>query len=653
MSGAMMVSVGTFASAGGGLLPFDFIGPPQLVSASFNGSSQSFQIATNAAFTYGTGDFTIEWWGYQTATSGVQGIWRNSTGDAANSIGFWTIAQPAGRITITIGNGVSGDVVRSNSAITTSTWNHYAFVRSGTLFTLYVNGVAQTETLNSSIDLPAQLAYMQIGNAGGLYAGRISNFRIVKGTAVYTTDFTPPTKPLQPITNTVLLVSMGVSPFVDSSTNAITITNVGTVATTASSPFSANWVDSISGIVATVGIGGTGQPTYDAKYGGGINVESAVKPYVDVPTTRTGEGGYTISMLANVPTVAGGYVPFYTGNNLYPTGGRTGNYIYARKWTNFEVGSFASANTTVNLNFPTGALTNPPAWFDFVYNGTAVSVYRNGLPIVNHTMSASAGWLNPLRFAADENAVQGAAFANTMATGTLYRMKHQLTALSAAQVTTQFDSVRTTMGGGTLAGSLSFPGGASGSNMLVLGTPPTIGAGSYTIECWFRSPNFDAGYGLCGAIATGGLSVYVANSTTITTDKYGGGGAFSYTVPTMTANTWYHFVLVRSSTTSAVFLNGVRAGVTQTDSLNYNGTTPHIGSYYGGCWPGLMTNFRIVVGTAVYTPTFGFCTPPIGPLTSITNTKYLMLGAATTTDTSGITAVTVTGAVTTSATKPF
>jgi hypothetical protein len=264
-------------------------------------------------------------------------------------------------------------------------------------------------------------------------------------------------------------------------------------------------------------------------------------------------------------------------------------------------------------------------------------------------MSASAGWLNPLRFAGDESQTLG----NSMAIGTLYRMKHQLTALSAAEVTAQFETVRTTMGGATLAGSLSFPGGASGSNMLVLGTPPTIGAGSYTIECWFRSPNFDAGYGLCGAIATGGLSVYVANSTTITTDKYGGGGAFSYTVPTMTANTWYHFVLVRSGTTSAVFLNGVRAGVTQTDSLNYNGTTPHIGSYYGGCWPGLMTNFRIVVGTAVYTPTFGFCTPPIGPLTSITNTKYLMLGAATTTDTSGITAVTVTGSVTTSATKPF
>ena len=210
-------------------------------SIAFNGSSQSFQIPTNAAFTYGTGDFTIEWWGYQTATSGVQGIWRNSTGDAVNSIGFWTIAQPAGRITITIGNGVSSDVVRSNSAITTSTWNHYAFVRSGTLFTLYVNGVAQTETLNSSIDLPAQLAYMQIGNAGGLYAGQISNFRIVKGTAVYTANFTPPTQPLNRISGTSLLLLAGNSSNFaqDQGPNAFTITNVGSASFSALTPFSA------------------------------------------------------------------------------------------------------------------------------------------------------------------------------------------------------------------------------------------------------------------------------------------------------------------------------------------------------------------------------------------------------------------------------
>jgi hypothetical protein len=171
----------------------------------------------------------------------VQGIWRNSTGDALNAIGYWTIQQPGGRITITIGNGTTSDVVRSNanSIIPTGSWNHFAFVRSGTLFTLYVNGVAQTETLNSSIDLPAQLAFMQIGNAGGNFFGYITNFRIVKGTAVYTSNFTPPTQPLSAIPGTSLLLLAGNSSnfLTDQSPFAHTITNSGSSFNSAS-PFS-------------------------------------------------------------------------------------------------------------------------------------------------------------------------------------------------------------------------------------------------------------------------------------------------------------------------------------------------------------------------------------------------------------------------------
>ena len=204
----------------------------------FNGSTQSIQIPTNSAFTYGTGDFTIEWWSYQTATSGVQGIWRNSTGDAANSVGFWTITQNSGTLTVSIGNGTTTDTVVSNSAITINTWNHYAFVRNGTLFKLYINGVAQTSTLTSSINLPAQAAFMQIGNAGGLYAGRITNFRIVKGTAVYTSNFTPATQPLNAISGTsLLLLVWGSTPYLDSSTYAHTLSPQNAPAYNASSPF--------------------------------------------------------------------------------------------------------------------------------------------------------------------------------------------------------------------------------------------------------------------------------------------------------------------------------------------------------------------------------------------------------------------------------
>jgi hypothetical protein len=212
-----------------------------------------------------------------------------------------------------------------------------------------------------------------------------------------------------------------------------------------------------------------------------------------------------------------------------------------------------------------------------------------------------------------------------------------------------------------IAGSLSFPGGNSGTNMLVLNPGFTPGAGSYTVEGWIRLPNFTCAYGIVGATATNGLSLFVTNSTTFTTDKYGGGGSFSYTVPTMSANTWYYFALVRSSTTETLFLGTTPGGTatrsssgTFTNSLNYSVSTPQIGSYYGQCWPGYMTNLRVVAGTAVYNPSSASITVPSGPLTAISGTQYLMLGASTTTDTSSYNTVTVTGTVTqTSVTKPF
>jgi len=201
------------------------------------GLNQTFQIPINSAFTYGTGDFTVEWWSYQTSTNGVQGIWRNSTGDATNSIGFWTVTQPGARLTITLGNGTSSNTILSNATVPINTWHHYAIVRSGTTFKLYLDGVAQTQTITSTINLPAQVGIMQIGNAGGNYNGLVTNFRIVKGTAVYTSDFTVPTVPLTAIANTSLLMlyyPAGLSR--DSSINNHTITLNGAAASEAS-PF--------------------------------------------------------------------------------------------------------------------------------------------------------------------------------------------------------------------------------------------------------------------------------------------------------------------------------------------------------------------------------------------------------------------------------
>ena len=61
----------------------------------------------------------------------------------------------------------------------------------------------------------------------------------------------------------------------------------------------------------------------------------------------------------------------------------------------------------------------------------------------------------------------------------------------------------------------------------------------------------------------------------------------------------------------------------------------------------------ITVGTAVYNSTSSTVRAPSEPLTSLANTKYLMLGASVTTDTSGTQTVTNNGTVTQTATKPF
>ena len=115
-------------------------------------------------------------------------------------------------------------------------WHHYAIVRNGNTFTLYDNGTS-VGSVTASINIPAQGDVFRIGSDGegyGVLNGYISNFRVVNGTAVYTSNFTPPTTPLTAIPNTQILLQG----LVDRSPNAFTVTNNGGVTlSTSVSPF--------------------------------------------------------------------------------------------------------------------------------------------------------------------------------------------------------------------------------------------------------------------------------------------------------------------------------------------------------------------------------------------------------------------------------
>ena len=179
-----------------------------------------------------------------------------------------------------------------------------------------------------------------------------------------------------------------------------------------------------------------------------------------------------------------------------------------------------------------------------------------------------------------------------------------------------------------IQGSLLFAGGSTGTSGSYLGISPgiPIAGGAYTVEGWFQLPNFNNAYGIMGASGAYGMSLFVTDSTTITTDSNGGHGQFSYTVPTMSVNTWYYFALVRnSSNQESLFLGATPGGTAtrstsgvHTNNINYytsSNPTNQIGTYYGSNWPGYITNLRTVVGNNLYDPNASSIAVPSTQLT--------------------------------------
>ena len=231
----------------------------------------------------------------------------------------------------------------------------------------------------------------------------------------------------------------------------------------------------------------------------------------------------------------------------------------------------------------------------------------------------------------------------------------------------------------SLAGSLQFNGS---SQFLSLSPGFALSTSAYTIEGWFyNNANYTTQRALVApqhpSGATGALSLFTLDAQSFSLDAYGGGGVRSYFFPsnTLQVNQWQYFILNRNAGTSvetmwvgtfvdtSAVVTCSRAtsctggtsivGGTQVNTLNYAGVCNNIGKFYGGYWPGFITNLRATVGSAVYNSTSSTVIAPTIPLTSLANTKYLMLGAAVTTDTSGTQTVTNNNTVTQSATKPF
>ena len=289
--------------------------------------------------------------------------------------------------TSTNGSGVSFDLV-STTSLVLNAWNHVAIVRNGNTFQLYLNGTAATGgSTTSAITLYNATNSLTIGATSSgtqLATGYLSNTRVVKGTAVYTGAFTPPTAP---ITN-------------EGSTSAASYpstTNVNTSFASSATSLLLNFTN--AGIYDATSnndletVGGAQISTAQSKWGGSSMYFDGTGDYlqsIPTPNLELGSGDYTVECWINISAAAsnGGIV------GIGPVGGLTNTtwsiefngsantlsvYIYNANISTFIINGTTNVKTSTWIHV---ALTRSGNNTRLFINGTQEgSTYTSGYTI--------------------------------------------------------------------------------------------------------------------------------------------------------------------------------------------------------------------------------------------------------------------------------
>jgi hypothetical protein len=584
----------------------------------FDGSGDWLDVASNAAFGYGTGDFTIEFWVFPTSATGTQVYLDQRAGSATSA------APTIYTISGTIYYYVSGNNRITGGTVTTNQWSHIALCRSGTSTKLFINGVQTGSTYTDSTTYVTAPVRIGDGNDGAgpyPYPGYVSNFRIVKGTALYTAAFTPPTAPLTAITNTSLLTCQS-NRFIDNSTNAFAITRNGDTSVQAFQPF-------------------PGATTWSGSVLGGSGYFDGTGDYLTAPSDAALAVGSTFTVEFWVYRTVGSTVQWLAGNNA---GSGNTSWLIEIEANNTVYGGGWNSGTQTSSTVPVAAWTH----IAMVCNSGSLKIYINGVQSgtaatsINFTTSAttyigqySGGSRNLTGYISNLRVLKGTALYTadftpptsplTAITNTSLllnftnagifdsAMMNNLETVGNAQVSTSVVKYGT--------GSMAFDGTDDTINGPRIVTPQTdFGSGDFTVESWIYINAF-----------TPWSTQYIANKYAANTNEASWyyyvrstGFTFVYSTDgtnpaatltgstTVSTGTWHHVAITRSGNNFRFFLNGTQIGSTQTLSGTiFQGviTRLSVGSNNGVLnINGYMDDFRITKGAARYIGNF---TPPV------------------------------------------
>jgi len=637
-------------------------------SAYFDGTGDSLTIAANSAFSFGTGDFTVEFWfnlgsasgNYQSMLlfthSGGSFIMRfGSSGDYSSYLQVGIVASAASNVYSTN---------LSQSALF-GQWTHFAFTRQSSTCRVFVNGIQRslgTGVTPSSFTLQSFSDSTNIASSSTVYIGSdttpspftgyITDLRVTKGTALYTGPFIPPTAPVSNVANVSLLtlqsdIGSNSAQFVDQSPNNHLITRNGNASQGTYGPHIPNgWSGYFDGSGDYLTVAGGASLAFGS---GDFSLEAFVYPTTASGTRKiydgrpnTTAGNYPVLDIddSNTTRFLVDATTLITGTAVIP----------ANAWTHILV-SRVSGNLRMFINGVQDGSTVSNST-NFV-NGTA----RPAIGIRGSTLSNDpyTGYISNMRV------LIGSGFASvTVPTAPVTAITNTslLTLRGPAFTDDSGNNFTITRNGDTkivpfgpfspqtvTPDSYSYRFSNASDYISTTSSNLAFGSNNWTIESWVY-PRFTANsgvfqvsnvqYGLTnsnlntvamGFSSTNKAIVRVANAT------------YTSTGTSITANTWTHLALVKSSNISKLYINGtldstIGTSGSITDTVSYTGTTNVAVGGYGSTSAlanAYISNFRVVSNSAVYIENF---TPAVGPLSAISGTTLLTCQANTVIDNS-------------------
>lgn len=159
----------------------------------FDGTGDYLTIPNGGQFQFGTGNFTVEWWQYQTGSKLYPRVF---------SVGGY----PSASVAVSLESGsiyywANGALTLRSYGTIINTWVHFAISRSSNVTKIFKNGVQLGPDATDNNNISNSSTALTIGteatpSTDTYYNGYISNLRFVKGAALYTANFTPSSLPL-------------------------------------------------------------------------------------------------------------------------------------------------------------------------------------------------------------------------------------------------------------------------------------------------------------------------------------------------------------------------------------------------------------------------------------------------------------------------